>query len=156
MKRPLLKWLFAVSLALNAGMLAAVAWNTARPAPAQQAADGARVRLPEYLKLSADQRRRWEQIERGFLQDLSSNWRDIRSHREVLVRQIFSAVPDRAAIDSEQARIAALQDAQQRRVIAQLLEERALLDEGQRKALMELLLTRYTQEATEEEHLHRD
>ena len=154
MTRPLLKWLLAISLSLNAGMLAAVAWNAARPA--QQAAPGAGAGLPAYLKLSADQRQRWERIERGFLQDLSANWRDIRSHREALVRQIFSAAPDRAAIDGEQARIAALQDRQQRRVIDQLLEERTLLDEGQRKALMELLLARYAQEATEEEQLHRN
>lgn len=57
------------------------------------------------------------------------------------------------AIDAEQARIAALQDAQQR-VIAQLLAERALLDDGQRARLMALLLSRYAQESSEEE-LHR-
>lgn len=154
MNRPLLKWLLAISLSLNAGMLAAVAWNTARPA--ETASQGAGARLQEYLKLSPGQRQRWELIEQGFLRDLSANWSAIRAHREALVRQIFSDAPDRAAIDNEQARIAALQTAQQRRVIDQLLEERALLDEGQRKALMELLLARYTQEATEEEHLHRD
>ena len=62
----------------------------------------------------------------------------------------------RAAIDAEQARIAALQDAQQQRVIAQLLAERALLDDGQRARLMALLLSRYAQESSEEELLHRD
>jgi hypothetical protein len=53
-------------------------------------------------------------------------------------------------------RIAALQDAQQQRVIAQLLAERALLDDGQRARLMALLLSRYAQESSEEELLHRD
>ena len=65
-------------------------------------------------------------------------------------------LPQRAAIDAEQARIAALQDAQQQRVIAQLLAERALLDDGQRARLMALLLSRYAQESSEEELLHRD
>ena len=72
------------------------------------------------------------------------------------MRHIFAATPDRSAIDAEQARIAALQDAQQQRVIAQLLSERALLNDGQRAQLMALLLQRYAQEATQEEQLHRD
>ena len=52
--------------------------------------------------------------------------------------------------------IAALQEAQQQRVIAQLLAERGVLDEQQRERLMDLLLSRYSQESTEEELLHRD
>ena len=42
------------------------------------------------------------------------------------------------------------------RVIAQLLAERGVLDEQQRERLMDLLLSRYAQESTEEELLHRD
>lgn len=155
MNRPIWKWLLAISLSLNAGMLAAVAFNVTRPEPQGQVA-GTHLNLQDYLHLNTEQRARWQQIERDFLKDLSGNWSDIRSRREALVRQIFSAEPDRAAIDAEQARIAALQDAQQRRVIRQLLAERELLDEQQRAALMDLLLTRYQQEATEEELLHRD
>lgn len=155
MNRTIWKWLLAISLSLNAGMLAAVAFNVTRPEP-QRLVAGTHINLQDYLHLNAEQRARWQQIEQDFLKDLSGNWRDIRSHREALVRQIFSAGPDRAAIDAEQARIAALQDAQQRRVIRQLLAERELLDERQRAALMDLLLTRYQQEATEEELLHRD
>ena len=58
--------------------------------------------------------------------------------------------------DAEQTAIAALQEAQQQRVIAQLLAERGVLDEQQRERLMDLLLSRYSQESTEEELLHRD
>lgn len=156
MNRLLWKWLLTISLSLNAGILAAVVWNTAQSPSAASSAGDAHVDLMNYLKLSAEQSQRWQQIEKGFLSDLSSNWREIRTHREALVRQIFSPVPDRTVIDREQTRIAALQDAQQRRVIAQLLAERELLDETQRAALMNLLLERYTQEVTEEERLHRD
>jgi hypothetical protein len=60
------------------------------------------------------------------------------------------------AIDAEQAAIAKLQGAQQQRVITQLLAERGLLDAPQRQRLMDLLLSRYSQETTEEELLHRD
>ena len=45
--------------------------------------------------------------------------------------------------------------AQQQRVITQLLAERELLDTAQRERLLQLLLGRYAQEATEEELLHR-
>jgi len=72
------------------------------------------------------------------------------------VRHIFAAAPDRQAIDAEQAAIARLQAEQQQRVIAQLLAERALLNEAQRVRLMELLLRRYAQESSEEELLHRE
>lgn len=155
MNRPFWKWLLAVSLALNIGIAAAVTWNALQASPAQSSAHR-HESLADHLQLTADQRHRWDQIEKAFLEDLSANWQQIRQHREALVRHIFSPAPDAAAIDREQAKIAALQDAQQRRVIAQLLAERELLDKRQRNALMELLLTRYAQEATEEELLHRD
>lgn len=155
MNRPVLKWLLVISLSLNGGMLAAVAYNQVR-ATNDAPREATHVNLQDDLKLTAEQRRRWQQLEQDFLKDLSANWREIRTHREKLVRQIFAATPDRAAIDAEQEKIAALQDAQQRRVIAQLLTEREMLDANQRAALMDLLLTRYSQEATEEELLHRD
>lgn len=156
MNRPLWKWLLAISLSLNVGMLAAVGFNAVRSSQDAGDAGAQHVNLQDHLKLTAEQRQRWQQVEQDFLKDLSANWREIRSHRETLVRQIFSTTPDRAAIDAQQAKIAALQDAQQRRVIAQLLAERDLLDDRQRAALMDLLLARYKQEATEEELLHRD
>ncbi len=114
------------------------------------------LNLQDHLALNAEQRARWQALEPDFLQALAANWQAIRQHREALVRHIFAATPDRTAIDAEQAAIARLQGAQQQRVIAQLLAERALLDEHQRTRLMELLLNRYAQESTEEEQLHRD
>lgn len=147
--------LLAVSLALNLGIAVAVVLHQLQPAPAATAAQ-APLNLPDYLGLSAEQRQRWQQLEPPFLRELSANWEQIRQHREALVRHIFAAAPERAAIDTEQARIAALQDAQQQRVIAQLLAERALLNDSQRAKLMALLLSRYAQEATQEEQLHRD
>ncbi|HEX2530520.1 MAG TPA: periplasmic heavy metal sensor [Burkholderiaceae bacterium] len=155
MNRPVWKWLLAVSLALNVGIVTAIVVKQVRTAPPATGTPAPHVNLPDYLKLTTDQRQRWHQAEQGFLQDIDVNWREIGKHRESLVRRIFSDKPDRAAIDAEQASIAALQDAQQRRVIAQLLAERELLDAQQRHALMTLLLNRYVHEATEEELLHR-
>ncbi|MCO5110503.1 MAG: periplasmic heavy metal sensor [Burkholderiaceae bacterium] len=145
------KGLLALSLALNLGTIAAVLVQQARPA--HNAA--APLNVPDYLGLGPQQRERWQQLEPAFLRDLAANWSDIRRHRESLVRHIFAEPPQRAAIDAEQATIAALQAAQQQRVIAQLLAERDLLDAAQREKLMNLLLSRYAQESTEEEQLHR-
>ena len=155
-RRHLQTWLLAVSLALNAGFIVAVAMHQWQPAARVGAAPHTTVNLPDYLALSAEQRQRWQQLEPAFLHEVSVNWADIRRHREALVRHIFADEPLPAAIDAEQTRIAALQEAQQRRVIAQLLAERALLDEAQRARLMALLLSRYAQESTEEDLLHRD
>jgi Spy/CpxP family protein refolding chaperone len=159
MKRTGWKWLLAISLSLNLGIIGAVIANQSGimprslpltgPVPAQQ------LNLPDYLQLDAAQRQRWDQLEPDFLRDLGANWNDIRVQREALVRAVFAAQPDRAAIDTLQTRIAALQDSQQRRVITQLLAERALLNPQQRQKLMALLLSHYTQESTEEELLHR-
>lgn len=152
MKHPTwIRTLLAVSLALNLGILAALVLRPAGVAPPPAPA----VHLPDYLALTPGQRTRWEALEAPFLHDLSSNWDDIRHRREALVRHIFAAAPDRAAIDAEQAAIARLQAAQQQRVITQLLAERELLDTAQRERLLQLLLGRYAQEATEEELLHR-
>ena len=154
MNRPFVKWLLAISLSLNAGIIVAVvAGQMKTVAPPAGLANA--INLPDYLNLNQQQRARWQQIEKEFLQDLSVNWQQIRSRREALVRQIFSEAPESVAIDAEQAQIAALQDSQQRRVIQQLLAERDLLDARQRQKLVTLLLSRYTQEASEEEQLHR-
>lgn len=156
MKHPTwIRTLLAISLALNLGVLAALVLRPARVPQPPGAPPPPAVHLPDYLALTPEQRTRWEALEAPFLHDLSANWGDIRRHREALIRHIFTAVPDRAAIDTEQAAIARLQAAQQQRVIAQLLAERELLHDDQRERLLQLLLGRYAEEATEEELLHR-
>lgn len=149
------KWLLAVSLSLNIGIVAAVLVKQVHPL-AQANGAPPHLNLPDYLRLNQAQRQRWRQLEPDFLRDIAANWSEIRAHREALVRHIFSPTPQRSEIDAEQASIAALQEAQQRRVIIQLLAERELLDERQRAKLRDLLLSRYAQDATEEERLHRN
>ena len=146
-ERKPLHWLLAASLALNLGMLGTVAWQQWRPQAAAQ-------HLTDMLELDAAQRQQWQALERPFLQDLNGNWEQIRQHREALVKAIFSATPDLSAIAREQARIAELQNAQQQRVITQLMAERELLNDTQRARLLALLLSRYSAEPTQEEQLH--
>ena len=146
-ERKPLHWLLAASLALNLGVLGAVAWQQWRPQAAAQ-------HLTDMLELDAAQRQQWQALERPFLQDLNGNWEQIRQHREALVKAIFASTPDPAAIEREQARIAELQNAQQQRVITQLMAERELLNSEQRARLLALLLSRYSAEPTQEEQLH--
>ncbi len=150
------RYLLVVSLALNLGVITALVIRPSPTRPVDIAAQPPHLNLQDYLKLTAEQRAQWQQLEPAFLRELAANWQDIRQHREALVRHIFAATPDRTAIDAQQAAIAGLQGAQQQRVIVQLLAERNVLDEHQRKRLMDLLLSRYSQETTEEELLHRD
>ena len=153
--RTALKWLLAISLSLNLGVAISVVVSQIKTAPLTSKLAANPVDLPDYLQLNATQRQTWQQTETAFLQDLASNWQQIRSERDALVREIFSESPQRTVIDARQAQIARLQNSQQRRVIAQLMTEHALLDRQQQQKLMNLLLTRYAQEAGQEEQLHR-
>ena len=156
MNRNTWKWLLAVSVSLNVGFAATVLYKHFRMPSVPLSIQSKPISLPDQLQLTGEQRSRWHQMELGFIADLGANWHEIEQRREVLIRQIFSTQPDREKIDVEQAKIAALQEAQQRRVITQLLGERELLDQRQRAVLMALLLSRYENEATKEELLHRD
>ena len=142
MKRFGWKLLLAASLLVNAGVLVAV-WRAGMPA------DGAGERaffgmghdqVAEQLRLDASQRERWNTMEAGFAEELNQAARRIEAHRERMVREILSAQPDSTTIERERAAIFALQEAQQRAVIAQLLKEREMLRPEQRAALTELLL----------------
>ena len=142
MKRYWVYLLLALSLLTNAGVIAG-AWFQARHA------DGAgelaffgmgHEHVPDYLKLDHVQRERWHTMEQDFVKNLNDAAREIQTHRERLVREIFSAQPDAAVIERERASIFALQEAQQRSVIAQLLREREMLRPEQRAALAGLLL----------------
>jgi Spy/CpxP family protein refolding chaperone len=144
-----------VSLAVNLGVLGAVAWRHLAPAGQLTGHGGAQARLPEYLGLDDRQRGSWREAERAFLAGLSESSRAIAGHREKMLREIFSQAPDLAAIEAERASIARLQETQQRLVIEQLLAERAVLDPGQRAKLAEVLLSQPAASTTFE-RLHRE
>jgi Spy/CpxP family protein refolding chaperone len=144
------KLLLAASLLVNAGVLAAV-WRAGLPTDraGEQAFFGmGHGQVAEHLKLDAAQRERWKTMEAGFIGELNQSARRIEGHRERLVRAILLEQPDIATIERERAEIFALQEAQQRAVIAQLLKERELLRPEQRAALAELLLAQRTRVPT--------
>jgi len=154
MKQTVLKFALTLSLLLNAGVVGAVAY-AAYQQGRWPAVPGAKseTSLPDYLGLDAEQRQSWHELEAGFLDALKKDWGGIRTHREAMIREIFSERPDRARIDRERAAIAEAQSAQQQRIIEQLLRERDLLDSQQRRKLADLLL-RQAPASTFEEQLH--
>jgi Spy/CpxP family protein refolding chaperone len=141
MRRNWLGIVAAASLAVNAGVIAAAGYKAWQGGGAATAYFGMpHERLPEHLGLTAEQRSRWQTMEAGFLADLSKDARAIGAHRERMIRMIFGERPDPAAIEVERAAIFALQDRQQRRIVAQLLKEAELLAPDQRARLAEQLL----------------
>lgn len=145
-----LKIALALSLLLNFGVIGGVAYRTLQGGEAHFPG------LPAYLGLSDTQRGQWQALEREFMQKLHVTSTEVAAHRERLIRGIFSAQPNPAAIEAERGAIAALQAEQQKRVIIQLLREREILDPAQRAKLAELLLKQAPQGADSIERLHRD
>ncbi|MBA3998539.1 MAG: hypothetical protein C0466_15430 [Candidatus Accumulibacter sp.] len=147
----------ALSLLVNFGVLAAVAYRgiAAGEAPRVVAPPHAFPGLPRYLQLSDAQLRDWHASEAPFLTQLAAGADEIRTHRDRMIREIFSATPDPARIDAERARIAQLQDEQQKAVIRQLQRERELLSPAQRERLAGLLLEQPALPPPFEQ-LHRD
>ncbi len=137
-----LRYSLILSLLLNLGVVGAVGYQAVvhRGLPAALGRGSPLADLPAYLKLDASQRERWHGLEENFLRELDTGWRDITTHRERLIREVFSEQPDRARIEAERAAIAQLQAQQQQRVIAQFLREHDILNAEQRRALADLLL----------------
>jgi Spy/CpxP family protein refolding chaperone len=154
MNRIGLKFALVLSVLLNLGVAGAVAYRMVQHGqwPAVLRGDK-EASLPDHLGLNAEQRRKWDQLETDFLRELKTGWQEIRSHREAMIREIFSEQPRRDRIEAERAAIAELQAAQQRRTIEQLLRERDVLDREQRRKLADLLL-RQAPASTFEERLH--
>lgn len=146
-----LKLALATSLLVNVGVLGGVIYQSVRGGDAPPFPG-----LPAYLDLSDAQLGKWTALEQGFTRDLSTASREIAGHREKLIRGVLADEVDPAALEAERAAIAALQADQQKRVIAQLLREREILNAAQRAKLAELLLKQAPAGALPVERLHRE
>lgn len=157
MERHGIRIALAISLLLNVGVLGGVAYQAWRlgSLPEPSAYFGMpHERLPDYLGLSREQSAKWHELETGFLDALADDAHTIRAHRERMIHEIFGAQPDPAVVERERALIFERQEAQQRRIIGQLLRERELLSAGQRAKLADLLIRQTPGNATAIERLH--
>lgn len=140
MRRNWLGVALVASLALNVGVLAAAGYKAWMGGTASGYFGMPHERLPDHLDLTAAQRARWHAMEESFLADLAQEARAIAAHRERMIGMIFGDRPDPAAIEAERAVIFALQERQQRRIVAQLLKEAEVLTPAQRAKLAAQLL----------------
>ncbi|WP_417781677.1 periplasmic heavy metal sensor [Stutzerimonas xanthomarina] len=142
-----------LSVLVNVGVLAAAGWqklsHDGLPMPS-----GAPTELSRELQLSASQLQRWHDAEAPFLAYLHSSNASLAEHRNRLIEAIFAEQVDRKVINAEQAKIAELQNEQQRLLIDQLLREREILEPQQRARLAQVL-TQQSFGAGSIEQLHR-
>ena len=142
-----------LSVLVNVGVLAGLGWQKLSrdglPMPS-----GAPTELSRELQLSASQLQRWHDAEAPFLAYLRASNASLGEHRNRLIEAIFAEQVDRAVIDAEQAKIAELQNEQQRLLIDQLLQEREILEPQQRARLAQVL-TQQSFGADSTEQLHR-
>ena len=142
-----------LSVLVNVGVLAGLGWQklsrNGLPMPS-----GAPTELSRELQLSASQLQRWHDAEAPFLAYLRASNASLGEHRNRLIEAIFAEQVDRAVIDAEQAKIAELQNEQQRLLIDQLLQEREILEPQQRARLAQVL-TQQSFGADSIEQLHR-
>jgi Spy/CpxP family protein refolding chaperone len=156
MTRSTITYALAVSLLLNAGFIGAVGYQVVKHRglpPAFTAV--AQTGIADYLKLTPEQRERWQALEADFMRQYEADAKEIAARREQLIRGIFSEQPAAERIEAEREAIARLQTEQQRRVIAQLLREREILEPAQRDALADFLL-RQEPKVTPVEQVHRN
>ena len=142
-----------LSVLVNVGVLAGLGWqklsHDGLPMPS-----GAPTELSRELQLSASQLQRWHDAEAPFLAYLRASNASLGEHRNRLIEAIFAEQVDRTVIDAEQAKIAELQNEQQRLLIDQLLQEREILEPQQRARLAQVL-TQQSFGADNIEQLHR-
>ena len=142
-----------LSVLVNVGVLAGLGWQKLSrdglPMPF-----GAPTELSRELQLSASQLQRWHDAEAPFLAYLRASNASLGEHRNRLIEAIFAEQVDRTVIDAEQAKIAELQNEQQRLLIDQLLQEREILEPQQRARLAQVL-TQQSFGADSIEQLHR-
>ncbi|WP_236690626.1 periplasmic heavy metal sensor, partial [Stutzerimonas stutzeri] len=142
-----------LSVLVNVGVLAGLGWQKLSrdglPMPS-----GAPTELSRELQLSASQLQRWHDAEAPFLAYLRASNASLGEHRNRLIEAIFAEQVDRTVIDAEQAKIAELQNEQQRLLIDQLLQEREILEPQQRARLAQVL-TQQSFGADSIEQLHR-
>lgn len=155
MGRSTIRYALALSLLLNVGFIGAVGYQVVKHRGLPPAFTVvAEPDIADSLKLTQEQRERWQALEADFMRQYEADAKEIAARREQLIRGIFSEHPAAERIEAEREAIARLQTEQQRRVIAQLLKEREILEPTQRHALADFLL-RQAPKVTPIEQVHR-
>lgn len=95
--------------------------------------------------LTAEQKARVEDIRSTFLPGVEKIRQDLCRLRVDLARALFSEPADRGKIDEVAREIMESQSELERRVIDHIIEEKELLDRGQRMKFYEIILEQFAQ-----------
>lgn len=143
MTRGGLKYLLAISLALNVSVIATAGFRYVSTRGAWTSPFGTKMArdrfLFEELSLTEQQMRTMREKAVPFRAEIDRQRAGILARRKELVRLLRSDAPDDAAIDAVIAEISAMQQAMQQKITRQMLEQKALLDGGQQQRFLDLI-----------------
>lgn len=143
MSRGGLKYLLAVSLALNLSVVATAAYRSVAARRSWTSPFGTKMArdrfLFEQLALSPPQLQAMRERAIPFRAEVDRRRADILARNRELTRLLRAEAPDPAAIDALIAEISRLQEDLQRQITRQMLAQKALLDRGQQQRFVDLI-----------------
>jgi Spy/CpxP family protein refolding chaperone len=143
MSRGGLKYLLAISLALNLSVIATAGYRHFSGRGTWTSPFGTKMPkdrfLFEELSLTQQQMRTMREKAVPFRAEIDRQRVEILARRKELVRLLRADAPDGAAIDAVIAEISAMQQAMQQKITRQMLEQKALLDSGQQQRFFDLI-----------------
>lgn len=143
MSRGGLKYLLAISLALNLSVIATAGYRYLSARGTWTSPFGTKMAkdrfLFEELSLTKQQMRTMREKAVPFRAEIDRQRAGILARRQDLIRLLRSDVPDTAAIDRAIAEISAMQQTMQRQITRQMLEQKSLLDSGQQQRFLDLI-----------------
>lgn len=143
MSRGGLRYLLAISLALNLSVIATAGYRYFSARGTWTSPFGTKMAkdrfLFEELSLTRQQMRTMREKAVPFRAEVDRQRAGILARRKDLIRLLRSDSPDTAAIDGVIAEISAMQEAMQQQITRQMLEQKALLDAGQQERFLDLI-----------------
>lgn len=149
MSRGSLKFLLALSVLLNVSVLATAGFKYVSSRHSWTSPYGAKMARDKFLfdelSLTREQMKAMRQKAIPFRIEVDRQRNAIVALRRELIGLLRSDAPDAVAINAVIARISALQEALQKQITSQMLEQKALLSPEQKKSFLDLIERTMTQ-----------
>ncbi|MCL4845287.1 MAG: periplasmic heavy metal sensor [Acidobacteria bacterium] len=143
MKNQVLRLLLFLSLAINLGVIATIAWTRYEAAAGgSTGVTSPSGSLREHLDLTDEQVRAFEELHRDLETRVAAGRERVHERRQALFETLGGPSPDPAAIDAILGDISGVQAGIQRAVAESLLAQARLLSPDQRGRFVELLRDR--------------
>ena len=142
MRHQLLRFLFLLSVAINAGVIGAVAWHHYGPAAGPEEAAPPGGGLRQDLRLTGEQAQEFDRLYAELEARVAAGRERMRDRRRALFEVLGAPDADPAALDAVLAEISGIQADIQRAVADYLLAQARLLAPDQRARYVESLVER--------------